>query len=544
MRVSAGVLLLAAATSAVGIALLLIDTTPRVDPAESSPTVDPDRPVLVALGDSFMSGEGIGAYLAGTSSDVNVCHRSSAAYPYRIAERLDMRLAFAACSGATTDEILAVPQWERSPDGVLGAQRQFEALSSSPVHDDIADVELVIISIGGNDAQFGPIVRGCLASSCQDRWPEWIDQLNSIEAKLIELYDTVRAAVPSTTRVLVTTYPAPITTDACGALGEQLRPEEIEWVLSEFLARLNTLIRLNASVRGFEVVEMEALFTGLRLCEAPYAEAAVNAFALQRLDASAVAAARRAAATFQGSFHPNSLGHALMAEAVLGALGAGGLPSTPPPTPPGDGSESPAASSGPGAPSGLPPAPAPPPLPPPIGCPPDAPDCALPPTAPPYIPVLIGPPFGDPTPEGIPCRGVRDEPTTLVTIDPEQPMFRLRADPGTTVCFREQFGAWTSAQVATDGTVDIPTRAITAKGAVVEVFFEDGPDDIDKVVLLAPNGFEPPSQGVAIGPTFGLAATAARLAAGVLVVAVAHQIHCWRCRRAARAAARPVPHPR
>ena len=58
--------------------------------------------LYVALGDSFSSGVGTGSYTLDAG-----CKRSIYAYPYLLAQkRRHTTLDFAACSGATTDDVL------------------------------------------------------------------------------------------------------------------------------------------------------------------------------------------------------------------------------------------------------------------------------------------------------------------------------------------------------------------------------------------------------------------------------------------------------
>jgi len=89
----------------------------------------------VALGDSYSSGVGAGSYIS-SSGD---CDRSTnaAAYLWNAAHK-PASFAFNACSGATTDDVLA---------------NQLGSLNSS--------TSLVSISIGGNDAGFSSVITKC-----------------------------------------------------------------------------------------------------------------------------------------------------------------------------------------------------------------------------------------------------------------------------------------------------------------------------------------------------------------------------------------------
>jgi GDSL-like Lipase/Acylhydrolase family len=123
---------------------------------------------MVALGDSFSSGEGAGSYLAGTNcsggifsrcpapnaAEPDYCHRSASAYPMLVSSSLGATsLDFRACSGAVVAD-LAAPvsiggqgQWSEGPQ--LG--RAFPE-----------STHLVTLSIGGNDIGFGEVANQCV----------------------------------------------------------------------------------------------------------------------------------------------------------------------------------------------------------------------------------------------------------------------------------------------------------------------------------------------------------------------------------------------
>jgi lysophospholipase L1-like esterase len=136
----------------------------------------------VALGDSYSSGVGTKSFYETT------CKRSDYAYPRLIArERAGTSLTFRACSGATTSSVTS---------------EQLGALSST--------TNIVTITVGGNDAGFGPIV-----SSCALPWP-WSCEAELTEAerfvtttlpgRLGTLYSAIRSRASNAT-VIVLDYP-------------------------------------------------------------------------------------------------------------------------------------------------------------------------------------------------------------------------------------------------------------------------------------------------------------------------------------------------
>lgn len=130
--------------------------------AELSPSV----PLKVAiLGDSYISGEGTSHYDLETDrhrdSDAgarNLCHRSPNSWAYRTGRRLanyraDHVRSFA-CSGALTDDL---------QDGQYAEPAQLIELKK---FGDSKPVDVVFMSIGGNDAGFRDMIVDCLARSC------------------------------------------------------------------------------------------------------------------------------------------------------------------------------------------------------------------------------------------------------------------------------------------------------------------------------------------------------------------------------------------
>ncbi|MEU2930088.1 SGNH/GDSL hydrolase family protein [Streptomyces sp. NPDC007251] len=138
----------------------------------------------VALGDSYSSGVGAGSYISSSGS----CDRSTNAYPYLWnAAHSPSSFAFNACSGATTDDVMA---------------NQLGSLNSS--------TSLVSISIGGNDAGFSDVMTTCVLQSDSDCLARiataeaYVD--NTLPGKLDTVYNAISAKAPGA-RVVVLSYP-------------------------------------------------------------------------------------------------------------------------------------------------------------------------------------------------------------------------------------------------------------------------------------------------------------------------------------------------
>ncbi len=160
---------------AVGLATVwLVDDRTATDPLDPNKDA-PNR--ILALGDSYIAGEGAPEFFPGTNTkgekknEKNECRRSPAAYPYLLAVEKGWGLDFYACSGAKAEHIHKTAQMEGSPEGIVGGRAQLENVKE----EDKQKIKLVLVSIGGNDAAFGHIGRGCiLPGSCADRREFWL----------------------------------------------------------------------------------------------------------------------------------------------------------------------------------------------------------------------------------------------------------------------------------------------------------------------------------------------------------------------------------
>ncbi|MET8564201.1 SGNH/GDSL hydrolase family protein [Streptomyces flaveolus] len=193
----------------------------------------------VALGDSYSSGVGAGSYIS-SSGD---CDRSTKAYPYLWnAAHSPSSFAFNACSGATTDDVLA---------GQLGS------LNSS--------TSLVSITIGGNDAGFADVMTTCVTSSdstCLSR----IDTAkayvtNTLPGKLDTVYNAISAKAPSA-RVVVIGYPRfYLLGQTCLGLSETKRS-----AINDAADYIDTTIKARATAHNFVFGDVRTTFSGHEIC--------------------------------------------------------------------------------------------------------------------------------------------------------------------------------------------------------------------------------------------------------------------------------------
>jgi len=141
----------------------------------------------VALGDSYSSGVGTGVYDPASGA----CARSPLSYPpLWVAEHHPASFGFAACSGARTADVLA---------------SQISALQPG--------TDLVTITIGGNDAGFGPVLRTCTTAATDGTCFAAVDAAESFEQsvlrdRLARTYAAIRQGAPHA-QVVVLGYPRP-----------------------------------------------------------------------------------------------------------------------------------------------------------------------------------------------------------------------------------------------------------------------------------------------------------------------------------------------
>lgn len=281
-----------------GLALLLMAAGPAA--AE-----EPARPAYLALGDSYSAGEGVEPYDPGTDVPENRCHRGGG-YP-RVLSGLETgagyELVFVACGGARTNHVRSD---EQRPGDQPGGQRSVLAARPGGGAGDI-----VSLTIGGNDARFGEVLRSCIVGllPCSIRHAdEGVHIEQTVRPLLADTYAELRAAAPAA-RIFVMTYPQ-IFQNGRECLGDAgISPWEKRWIRAR-TAQLNDVVVEEATRAGLIPVDVEDAFSGHEICTDD-----AWAFGLGRTS---------------GRFHPNAAGHLAMAQALAAAL-TGAPPAQPEP---------------------------------------------------------------------------------------------------------------------------------------------------------------------------------------------------------------------
>lgn len=282
---------------------------------------EPGQPVLVALGDSFMSGEGAKRFYQGTNDlGRNECRRAPTAFPaVTVASEnpyIPDHLAFVACSGARAIDITRRAQQPADPaDRPEGGLPQLAHVEWLQANTEL-DVDLVIVSIGGNDARFGEIAEACVApGDCTEIGTRWLDNLQLVAPRVHQTYQNIRDFFGPTVPVLVVPYPVPLNPSKCSS---SLLTAQEHRFLHGYTIELDSVLERAASDAGLHYLrEMTDVFEAehLRICDNATGKVGVNFLAMSSVGGLAEQTFNPQN-WFRNSLHPNERGHRAMAETL------------------------------------------------------------------------------------------------------------------------------------------------------------------------------------------------------------------------------------
>ncbi len=341
---------LTAMTTALAVGLLA-----AVLPTSAGATTADERPsAVVAMGDSYLSGEAgrwegnsatdrgdrrgtdRAAYRAGWGwwrydearvygeSGASGCHRSDVA-PI-VASAIDVdALINLACSGAATANLVRA---EAGGRGLNGEPSQADQLAEvARTH----DVELIVVSIGGNDLGFGDIVLDCAVdyllspswspNTCNEEKQRAIDAaMATVMADVGTVLDEIRAVMETAGypadayRLVLQTYPSPIPS------GDEFRYRQsgwtrtftggcpfwdvdATWARDTFVPQLSANLSAVAADRGVEVLDVADALEGREVCAEGRSQGAGPDAEWGRFLVSGLIQGEA-----QESLHPNALG--------------------------------------------------------------------------------------------------------------------------------------------------------------------------------------------------------------------------------------------
>jgi lysophospholipase L1-like esterase len=296
--------------------------------------------VLVALGDSYISGEGASRFFEGTNDkEINECRRAPTAYGPLLVERETTpdltRLVFLACSGAKAAHLDARIQYQGEPVGGPPRLRdngvwergesQLEQLddvlravrpkANAPTEEPEQDLHgLVVMSLGGNDAGFGTIASSCLGlGDCGDIDEAWTLDLGLVRSRLDRVYAALRGVIGPNVPVLVVPYPVPLAAKRCD-VSAMTQSEHTS--IRRFVGQLNAKVEQAASDAGFFYLDIESAFDGHRICDTDNVDDWYFNYIAANPTGGSFEALSNPRNWLHNSFHPNAEGHRAIADAI------------------------------------------------------------------------------------------------------------------------------------------------------------------------------------------------------------------------------------
>jgi lysophospholipase L1-like esterase len=288
-------------------------------PPRALPGPPEDAPrVIVAMGDSTISGEGAGDYEPGTDGEKgDWCHRSANASIYQV-KLPDVAKAYnLACSGAPSAQV------------GLGKVEQYTEISQSRQLTRIAAryrVTAIVVASGANDdPAFSHVLNACVqawvgkdrpcSESIGPQWPRRINRMIPKVTSALRDIQTVMANAGyarSDYQLVVQSYAAPIGPDVARGLqdlsGCPFLSKDLRWVQQDAVPVLTEGVRKAAENVGARFLDLSRAGAGREACSSArdpdsewFRRLAVQWTDLQHDD--------RATHALQESFHPNAAGH-------------------------------------------------------------------------------------------------------------------------------------------------------------------------------------------------------------------------------------------
>ncbi|PKV83060.1 GDSL-like lipase/acylhydrolase family protein [Streptomyces sp. TLI_146] len=307
-------------------ALCLLAAAPPEHPKSQALLPAGGQRVLVAMGDSYMSGEGASSYFEGTDDGGrNECRRSPSAYAVALAteDRRFDRALFLACSGARTYNVIAkadanlLQVKEGKPGPRIEAQgdepgTQIDQLTSQASSFRPA---LVIVALGGNDAGFAILGEACIApGDCEDQESAFTGNLPKVRKALAATFRSLRKALPADVPIVAVPYPQPLA-PVGRCTGVALTKTERDFI-HRFVDQVDKTVsdaaaEAKAGVEYLAEMKDSLKDHQLQLCQARKSKAGINFVDIESVNG--FAAQRFSPAKWiHNSLHPNERGHKAM----------------------------------------------------------------------------------------------------------------------------------------------------------------------------------------------------------------------------------------
>ncbi|MDI2128868.1 ricin-type beta-trefoil lectin domain protein [Yinghuangia seranimata] len=281
--------------------------------------VDQRKTSIISLGDSEISGEGVGTYESPTDGPDNWCHRSPQSAIHRTGIPVDLTYNVA-CSGGSSVNI------------VIGGSKQYpdELVQSDSLAIKARNTKLKMIWLGvgaNDDLQFGPTITDCVKrriffqGECYQTYePQWPGRIANLQPKVEHVIRDLKTVMadagyaPGDYKLVVMGYPSPMSPDVednpdfpgwygGGCLG-YLRDQA--WGRNEAVPMFAEAERRAAANTGAIFLDNSRLFHGHEVCTD-------NTWARGLYFANANIFDEN---TTRQSFHPNDRGHGAFASCL------------------------------------------------------------------------------------------------------------------------------------------------------------------------------------------------------------------------------------
>jgi hypothetical protein len=237
--------------------------------------------MVVAMGDSYTSGEGAGAYSPESDRDHgkstwNACRRSPNAWPRKVtlpgqtksvgalADSFDPALGFqfTACSGAKTGQMT-----EGNPPNGWGLDGNFHEKTQIDSGVLSVDTTLVMLTIGGNDARFDNKIQTCVERGCPSEASMKADIDNAV-AETRTVLEQIHAHAPNATISLMG-YPLLFSrTVQCSTLVSASQRVILNDMAKYFEDEQRELA-LSMNADNVRYRSPQSAFEGKRICDSP-----------------------------------------------------------------------------------------------------------------------------------------------------------------------------------------------------------------------------------------------------------------------------------
>lgn len=307
------------------------DDDTEEDDSEPNEPADVRRPMLLGIGDSYISGEGAYTYRKSgfgtgyeydTDKGNNKCHTSEVSYPYLLGKKYFETYASVACSGALTYDVATEDiNYQGQIKGGI-SEKERNKIKSPLLNgfipgyfDQIQFVkkykpDVMLLSVGGNDIGFADIVTLCVLTSsepCFQTKPErreLVSHLNRMHYTLVQTYKKLLAASPGSS-LYVMGYPEVVKVGGNCGVNVHLDADEVRFA-DQLVTYINMVVARAAVTAGAQYINVADAFKGHRLCEQTKTPA-VNGLTLGNDILGVIG---------KESYHPTAFGHKLLSRTI------------------------------------------------------------------------------------------------------------------------------------------------------------------------------------------------------------------------------------